>query len=392
MVFEIHICVSQIHICVLKIHICGFENTHLWFLKYTFVFCKYTFVFCKYTFVFCKCTFLVFEIHICILKYTFVFSKYTFVFLFVCLAKLNGIERLFFPRLGAMTLDTVERVKYFGLRGNHACGCCRLRNGRSATRRSTRHDPEIIHLYFQWATRECHTRERISQRSKARSTLLRHGFQYKKRCRLRDFATHCLVDVPELPRSLFAGLCEYERLHTFFIAYCQYLTDSLAACVLSHMRSKIVEHVKSCHNFRDPITGRAHPRLQTILKMTHLTGERRVRSIFYWAHALGTTAEVLVEPVRVQALVAVSTLQLLLIATRNHRPYTRVELEEIFHNVGREFFTSLEFLSSYAEDKRMEKGEEAHRRRPDQVRPPVPFKRMRRCVCTNNQVYFKTKI
>ena len=39
-----------------------------------------------------------------------------------------------YPRLGALVLDTPERVKYFGLRSNRACGICRLRQGRSATR------------------------------------------------------------------------------------------------------------------------------------------------------------------------------------------------------------------------------------------------------------------
>ena len=39
-----------------------------------------------------------------------------------------------YPRLGALALDTPERVKYFGLRSNRACGICRLRHGRSATR------------------------------------------------------------------------------------------------------------------------------------------------------------------------------------------------------------------------------------------------------------------
>jgi hypothetical protein len=326
-----------------------------------------------------------FKTRICISKPTYAFQnphmhfKTRLCVLFVYTATLNGIERQFFPRLGAMTLDTPERVKYFGLRGIRACGCCRLRNGRSATRKASRHHPDVLQLLFQWATREVHTRERISQRSKARKKLLRHGFQYKKRCRLGDFARQCLVNVPQLPRSPFAGLCQFERLHTFFIAYCQYTTDALAACVLPHMRSKIVEHVQNCHMFRDTITGRGHPRLQTILKMTHLTAERRVRSIFYWAHALGTTAEVLVAPVRLQALVAVATLQLLLIATRGHRPYTQAELEEIFHNVGSQFFRSLEFLASYVDDKRMESGEEAHRKRPRNTRPPVPFKRMKRC-------------
>ena len=167
----------------------------------------------------------------------------------------------------------------------------------------------------------------------------------------------------------------------FYINYCQYLTDGLAACVLRPMRAKVAEYVSRCHCFRDPITGRAHPRLQTILKMSHLTAERRVRSIFYWAHVLGTTAEVLVAPARMHALVAVSTLQLMLIATRGHRPYTRTELEEIFHNVGRQFFRAMESLSSIADDMRMEKGHEAHRRRPNDTHPPVPFKRMRR-YCT----------
>ena len=287
---------------------------------------------------------------------------------------------MFFPRLGAMSLDTPERIKYFGLRGNHACATCRLRNGRSAARRSTYHDPQVLHLLFQWATADCHTRPRISQRSKARAKLERYGFNWRHRCRLHDFARDCLVHVPQLRSSFFQWLCAYERLHTFYINYCQYLTDALAACVLKHMRVTVAEQVSMCHCFRDPITGHAHPRLQTILKMTHLTAERRVRSIFYWAHVLGTTAEVLIAPARTHALVAVSTFQLMLIATRGHRPYTRTELVEIFHNVGREFFRALETLASIADDIRMEKGLEAHRKRPNDTQPPVPFKRMRRYV------------
>ena len=250
----------------------------------------------------------------------------------------------------------------------------------NASRRSTNHDPQVLHLLFQWATAECHTRPRISQRSVARKKLHRHGFNWHNVCRLHHFARDCLVHVPQLPSSYFQWLCAYERLHTFYINYCQYLTDGLAACVLRPMRAKVAEYVSRCHYFRDPITGRAHPRLQTILKMSHLTAERRVRSIFYWAHVLGTTAEVLVAPARMHALVAVSTLQLMLIATRGHRPYTRTELVEIFHNVGREFFRALEMLSSIADDMRMEKGLEAHRKRPNDTQPPVPFKRMKRYV------------
>ena len=57
-----------------------------------------------------------------------------------------GSEKMvLFPRLGAMSLDTPERIKYFGLRNMRSCGICRFRSGRSATRRSaTRHDDANI--------------------------------------------------------------------------------------------------------------------------------------------------------------------------------------------------------------------------------------------------------
>ena len=70
---------------------------------------------------------------------------------------LNGDEYLFFPRLGAMTLDTMERAKYFGQRNVRSCGFCRLRNGRSVTRKARRQNPALIQLLFGWATMETHT-------------------------------------------------------------------------------------------------------------------------------------------------------------------------------------------------------------------------------------------
>lgn len=57
----------------------------------------------------------------------------------------------FFPCLGMLTLDTPERVKYFGLRSNRACGICRLRKGRSVVRESTRHDPEQVKRLYEVA-------------------------------------------------------------------------------------------------------------------------------------------------------------------------------------------------------------------------------------------------
>ena len=95
---------------------------------------------------------------------------------------------------------------------------------------------------------------------------------------------------------------------------------------------------------------------------------------------MGTGAEVIEEPMRSPALVAVSTLQLLLIATRGHRSYTRSELDIIFLQVGHHFFSCLETMAEYVDAQRMATGAAAHASNPSRTRAPVPFKRMRRYV------------
>ena len=64
----------------------------------------------------------------------------------------------FVPCLGMLTLDTLERVKYFGLRSVRACGICRLRKDRSVVRKATRHDPAQIKRLYDVACGDAETR------------------------------------------------------------------------------------------------------------------------------------------------------------------------------------------------------------------------------------------
>ena len=120
--------------------------------------------------------------------------------------------------------------------------------------------------------------------------------------------------------------------------------------------------------------------------MVNLTAEKRVRAIFYWAHVLGTNAEVITPAMRTPALVAVSTLQLILIASRGHRPYSQKEMDIIYVQVGHQFFTNLETLAAFVDRERMATGARAHARNPTTTRPPIPFKRMRRYTCYNHSL------
>ena len=278
---------------------------------------------------------------------------------------------LLFPRLGAIALDTIERVKYFGLRNVASCGICRRRQARSATRCATRHNPEQIKKLYDSATS---TSSMQGRRKRAREQLHRHGFDWTKRCRLPDVAKHSLVPVHKFGHRMFAGLVRYERMHVYFINYCTYAMELIVQCVRTNQYAIVKRVICACHQFRDPITGVTHPRLPYLLKLTHLTAERRVRALFYWAHVLGLKAEVIKEPVRVHVQLAVSHLQLILIATRGHRAYTSEELKTIFEDCGRQFFIHLEVIASYLHGVRLQNQERAHSRDPDRYPAPIPHR------------------
>ena len=301
-------------------------------------------------------------------------------------AVIAGSKKTLFPRLGAMTLDTKERVKYFGLRADRTCGFCRLRQGRCVTRVATRHDSELYELLMGWATKDTTLRPAISQRAKARAKLSRHGWNYKRRCRMNEFAKHSLVHIPRFGNVPFAGLIHFERMHIFNLNYCMYCMELVAACVTDPQ--EVSRRAKSCHQFRDPLTGVTHPRLPSLMKMTHFTAERRVRAIFIWAHVLGTKAEVIHPTVRHHAQVAIACLQVLLIATRGHRAYTETELNTVFKDVGQQFFMALEAMATFVDGLHMQSGAEDHRKRPHACRPPMPFKRQNRCGSHVNCICF----
>ena len=290
-----------------------------------------------------------------------------------------GGDLLLYPRVGVMSLDTPERVKYFGLANYTCCAICRKRKGRSVTRRATLHNPdEIRRLYTVANNEDVHTLPRIRTRKRAREELRRHGFDYRKRCRLEDHAKMSLVHIPSVGPRLFGGLARCDRLHVYYINYCTYLMELLVQSVHRRGYVTVCQVVQQCHQFRDPRTGTTHPRLPNLLKMTHLTGERRVRAIFYWAHVLGLRADVIDEPIRQASQRAVASLQLLLIALRGHRAYTSHELDFIFLQMGGQFFCALEEMSQFHEQKEYNNKLARHRRDPERNEAPLHFQRTAR--------------
>ena len=270
------------------------------------------------------------------------------------------------PKVVAMTLDTPERVKYFGLRSKRACGDCRFRKGRSAARLGSRHDPLAVKEALERAI------SGPKPLGPAREQAKRRGWDFKKPCRLNEFANRILVQIPGQVERMYGGLINYDNMHVIDINFCTYLLENVSALVPKEQFPTVRGIVQQCHQFRDPVTGTPHPRLQSVLKMTHLTAERRVRAVFYWGHVLGTNATVIPDAaLRQHAQAAVSTLQLLLISTRGHRAYTERELKIIYGDVGTQFFRHLEALAEHNEAERMRKGLRAAKN--PRNRPPIAY-------------------
>ena len=222
-------------------------------------------------------------------------------------------------------------------------------------------------------------RQRKRRRKEVRERLLRHGLNHEKRCRITDHAKTCLVTIPHIGPRLFGGLARYERMHVYFIGYCGYLMDLLIQCVKKNKYGRVKQIVRQCNHFRDPVTGTTHPRLPHLMKMTHLTAERRVRAIFYWAHVLGTSADVIHEhSLRRPAQCVVATLQIILIAVRGHRAYTSEELEIVFKGVSRQFFSSLEQLAHIFETKKYIKRRKKYDNNPEKYAEPRLFRKTNR--------------
>ena len=167
-------------------------------------------------------------------------------------------------------------------------------------------------------------------------------------------------------------------MHVYFIGFCSWLLESLLSLVPKNKYNVVSKATKLCWQFRDKTTGKTHPRLQSILRLTYYTAEKRVRAVFYWAHVLGLAADVIVEPMRVHAQSAVAALQLILIATRGHRAYSGPELDIIYKDVGRQFFVHLEGMAAYSERQRFGSAQRRHASAEANTRAPVPWTRAKR--------------
>ena len=186
--------------------------------------------------------------------------------------------------------------------------------------------------------------------------------QQIQRCHLLDHADLILIRDPHTVREpLFNNVIYVDLLH-WLLNTCDYGFEALLGVMSDAIKVECDLIASQLPVFCDP-EGVTIRRFDQVTSVTYLTTARRLTLMFYWAHVLGTQALMLPVPCRRPALVAISSIQNIILATHGRREYSVNEWERLVVASAMEYFSALQSLLQYRED---------HDDRPS-ARPFTPF-------------------
>jgi len=218
-------------------------------------------------------------------------------------------------------------------------------------RRGTKHAKN--HIQRLWNTaidtpRETRRNAFARTQKRAREQLARHGFHRKRRCTLLDHASRILLRDPLEERlSLFANVVYNDLLH-WELNVCDYTFDAIVGVMTPAMKLECDENTRQLPLFRKP-DGVGVRRFKMVSENTYLTTSRRLTLTFIWVHALGTRASMLPVTCRRPALLALSSLQTIILSCHGRRSYSVPEWTRLLIDSAMVLFGCLQHLMEYKE-------------------------------------------
>lgn len=197
------------------------------------------------------------------------------------------------------------------------CPICRFRKGWSSLRRGTRHGRTHIQRLWKSAIDTPQSRRRDdlqAAQKRSREQLQRHGFHTHRRCTLLDHAKRILLYDPNVPVPLFCSVAFVDLLH-WELNVCDYCFDALLGVMDKSMTLECDNNASRLPMLRNP-DGSGIRHFTQVSKLTYLTTARRITLVFVWVHVLGTEAKMLPQSCRRPALVALSCLQAIVLASQ----------------------------------------------------------------------------
>ena len=260
------------------------------------------------------------------------------------------------------------------------CSKCKRRKGRSAFRKASRQSSRQINSLY-----DIYTLNEGAPQKLAAQKLRRWGFHPDRRCSLPQVCNKLLIRCPGHKDELFPGLDFRDRLHGLFTFLFRTLMTSFTRMGLSGKTRKVLDQRLTTlgleRMMRDPKTCRSFRVQKSLFTDEGMTGEDRVQWIFQVPHILGHQALCLPDNLRYPVLEAFSRAQLMIIASRSFRAYNVAELDLIFDQGFKRFFTCMETIYEINHNRIHGERVRRHRKNPTKYRAPVQFKRQKRYLC-----------
>ena len=257
------------------------------------------------------------------------------------------------------------------------CSKCRRRKGRSAFRKGSRQSARRINSLY-----DIYTLNEGIPKKLAAQKIRRWGFHPDRRCELPVVCKQLLIRCPGHKDDLFPGLDFRDRVHGLFTFLFRTLMTSFTRMGLTGKTKQMLDQRLTTlgleRMMRDPKTCRSFRVQKSLFTDEGMTGEDRVQWIFQIPHILGHEALCLPDNLRYPVLEAFSRAQLMIIASRSFRAYNVAELDFIFDQGFKRFFTCMETIFEVNHNRIHAERLRRHRKNPRKYRAPVQFKRQKR--------------
>ena len=284
----------------------------------------------------------------------------------------DEVIRMLYPRLTSMNFDQPEAQLFFGMQNKVSCSKCRRRRGRSAFKKRKRHDPANIDRLYTVANDESSEHKTL-----AREKLARWGFNYTRECCVTKVCDKLLVRRPTVD-EIFPGVDYRDRMHGMFIFLHRMIYTALDDLVTTMAHRRILDRrlAEVCkRHFRRE--GKCVRSQKFIFTDVGMTAADKADLIFFLSHVLGPGPDEII-PARVYMplATAVAQAQLILIAARGRRSYSKEEIQQIFGRGYVLLFGSLESVRQVSYELRLQKWAMGNT-----AKPPKRFKPMSRYRC-----------
>ena len=284
----------------------------------------------------------------------------------------NEVIRMLYPRLTSMNFDQPEAQCFFGMQNKQSCSKCRRRRGRSAFRKRKRHDPSNIARLYHVANDDSSEHKTL-----AREKLARWGFNYTRECCLNNVCDKLLVRHPAND-EIFPGVDFRDRMHGLFIFLHRMLFTALDDLVETSAHRRVLDRrlAQVCtRHFRRE--GKCVKPQKSIFTDVGMTAVDKADLIFFLSHVIGPSPDdIIPDRVHMPLATAVAQAQLMLIAARGRRSYSKQELVQIFDKGYVLMFGSLESVCQVSYELKLQKWAMGTNNN-----PPKRFKPMSRYRC-----------